>query len=58
MTEKELLTIERRCDSTTRGPWKSLIENRDHEAGDSFIMTGVIDARIFGAMKKEKIFIL
>lgn len=40
MTELELKEIEERCDKTTKGPWKSYIEGRDHTSGESFIMTG------------------
>jgi len=39
MTEKELQEIENRCNNATKGPWKSMIEGRDHTSGDSFIMT-------------------
>lgn len=46
MTEKELQEIEERCNKTTVGPWKSMIEGRDHNSGDSFIMTGKEDIYI------------
>lgn len=39
MTDKELEEIEDRCNKATKGPWKSMIEGRDHTSGDSFIMT-------------------
>ena len=39
MTEEELKEIENRCNKATKGPWKSMIEGRDHTSGDSFIMT-------------------
>ncbi len=41
MTEEELIEIENRCKAATEGAWKSYVEGRDHESGDSFIMTGV-----------------
>jgi hypothetical protein len=41
MTEIEITEIEKRCNKATRGPWISMIEGRDHESGDSFIMTGI-----------------
>lgn len=41
MTEQELIEIEKRCNSTTKGLWKSYIEGRDHTSGDNFIMTGI-----------------
>ena len=40
ITEEELNQIEKRCMSTTSGPWKSYIEGRDHTSGSHFIMTG------------------
>ncbi|WP_435624761.1 hypothetical protein [Flagellimonas sp.] len=46
MTEKELQEIEDRCNNATKGPWKSMIEGRDHTSGDSFIMTGGEDIYI------------
>lgn len=41
MIERELKIIEDRCNSATKGPWRSYIEGRDHESGDNFIMTGI-----------------
>lgn len=46
MTEKELQEIEKRCNKTTVGPWKPMIEVRDHNSGGSFIMTGKEDIYI------------
>nr|WP_315218588.1 hypothetical protein [uncultured Flavobacterium sp.] len=43
MTDNEIKEIEDRCKLTTPGPWKSLVEGRDIESGDSFIMTGISD---------------
>jgi hypothetical protein len=40
ITEHDLNQIESRVNAAQAGPWKSFIENRDHESGDSFIMTG------------------
>ena len=40
MTEEEIFEIEDRWSRTQSGPWKAYIENRDHESGNSFIMTG------------------
>lgn len=39
LTDDELYEIEERCNKATKGPWKSYIEGRDHESGDSFIQT-------------------
>ncbi len=46
MSEEELKRIEERCNKSTKGPWKSMIERRDHTSGDSFIMTGGADIYI------------
>ncbi|MBD1364289.1 hypothetical protein IDJ77_10760 [Mucilaginibacter sp. ZT4R22] len=40
ISEEQLKEIELRCNMAQRGPWKSYIEDRDHESGNSFIMTG------------------
>ena len=40
MTDEEIKEIEIRCENAQKGPWKALIENRDHESGCDFIMTG------------------
>jgi hypothetical protein len=44
MTDQELKEIESRCNAASPGPWKSFVEGRDHESGDSFIMTGIANA--------------
>ena len=43
MTESELNEIEKRLNNSSRGPWKSMIEGRDHSSGDDFIMTGITE---------------
>lgn len=40
MTDHELKEIESRRNAAS---WEPLIEDRDHQSGDSFIMTGVAD---------------
>ena len=45
ITNEELDKIDYRCTQTQNGPWKAYIENRDHESGNSFIMTGEGDSR-------------
>jgi hypothetical protein len=45
MTRDEIALIEGRCDRASQGPWKSMVEGRDHWGGSSFIMTGPPDAR-------------
>jgi hypothetical protein len=41
----ELDAIERRSSAATPGPWRAMVEGRDHMSGDSFIMTGGTGAR-------------
>lgn len=45
ITPEELAEIQARCDRARPGPWKSMIEGRDHTSGSSFIMVGPPDAR-------------
>ncbi len=40
MTYEELEVIRLRCEAATSGPWRSFVENRDHNSGSNFIMTG------------------
>jgi hypothetical protein len=40
LDDAELEAIRRRCNAATPGPWKSMIEGRDHTSGNSFIITG------------------
>jgi hypothetical protein len=58
MTDEELSAIELRCSKATKGPWKSFVEDRDHESGDSFIMTGIEDGEdIWSKKRGEDIYI-
>ena len=62
LTSAELEKIRKRCDAATPGPWRSFVEGRDHTSGNSFIMTGVGDARgddieLFGATVADQDFI-
>ena len=41
MTDSELNEIEKKLSKAKKGSWKSMIEGRDHNSGDSFIMTGI-----------------
>jgi hypothetical protein len=45
ITEQELQAIQERCDRASTGPWRSLVEGRDHTSGSSFIMTGPPERR-------------
>ena len=40
VTDEELGAIKARLDAATAGPWRSMVEGRDHTSGSSFIMTG------------------
>lgn len=41
MTDSELNEIGKRLSKASKGPWKSMMEGRDHTSGDGFIMTGI-----------------
>lgn len=47
--DEQLRVIERRCSLATPGPWRSLIEGRDHTSGSSFIQTAGEDIYLHGA---------
>jgi len=58
MTEIEIKEIEDRYKMASPGPWKSLIEGRDVESGDSFIMTGVAEGEdIWSEKRGEDIYL-
>ena len=63
ITDKELDEIEFRANSAQPGPWKAFIEDRDHESGSSFIMTGEegksrgVDIELLGATDADYDFI-
>jgi hypothetical protein len=58
LTDEELNEIEERCTNATKGPWTSFIEGRDHESGDSFIMTGVdLNLNIWEDSRGEDLYI-
>jgi hypothetical protein len=40
LTKKELEDLKELLRTATAGPWKSMVEGRDHDSGESFIMTG------------------
>jgi hypothetical protein len=40
LTERDLEEIRVRAEAATPGPWKYMLEGRDHTSGDSFIKTG------------------
>jgi hypothetical protein len=57
ITENELLEIEALWNSTTKGPWKSYIEDRDQLSGESFILTDGDDIYLTGAIDADQDFI-
>ena len=40
LTDRDLDEIRARYKAATPGPWKYMVEGRDHTSGDSFIMRG------------------
>ena len=52
MTDSEIKEIEDRCKLATPGPWKSIVEGRDIESADSFIMTGISDGEDIWSSKR------
>lgn len=60
--DSELEEIRHRCDNATPGPWRSLVEGRNHTSGSSFIMTGDpgnrgSDIELIGATTADQDFI-
>ena len=45
LSDSDLDSILARANAATAGPWKSMLEGRDHTSGSSFIMTGGEGAR-------------
>lgn len=45
LSAQELDEIQARCDQASLGPWKAMIEGRDHTSGSSFIRVGPPSAR-------------
>ena len=45
LSAQRLAEIESRQAAATPGPWRSMVEGRDHRSGDSFLMTGGDDHR-------------
>jgi hypothetical protein len=40
ISEEDLTAIRARLDAAAPGPWRSMVEGRDHTSGDNFIMIG------------------
>jgi hypothetical protein len=45
ISDAELDEIEARALAATAGPWRSMVEGRDHTSGSHFIMTGEGESR-------------
>jgi hypothetical protein len=54
---ESLSEIEVRSSRAMPGPWKSYIEGRDHQSGDSFIRTTAKDIYLTGASPDDQDFI-
>ena len=46
LTDEELDAMTARVEATTPGPWTASFEGRDHDSGDSLILTGTQDIYI------------
>ena len=57
MTDDELRQILARCEAATPGPWRSFVEGRDHESGDSFIQTAGEDIYLSGGTLADQDFV-
>lgn len=62
ITDQELQAIQQRYERASPGPWRSMIEGRDHTSGSSFIMTGRSESRgsdieLSGATTEDQDFI-
>jgi len=57
ITDADLARIDLLVHCATRGPWKSYVEGRDHEAGSDFIKTPIGDIELSGATVADQDFI-
>ena len=57
MNDDELKQILARCEAATPGPWRSFVEGRDHESGDSFIQTAGEDIYLSGGTLADQDFV-
>ncbi|WP_252728594.1 hypothetical protein [Acinetobacter sp. Ac_3412] len=57
LSRESLEQILDNCSKTTKGPWISYVEGRDHESGSNFIMTGDDDIELTGATIADQDFI-
>ena len=45
LSDELLSELEQLCARVDPGPWRAMVEGRDHEAGESFIAVGPLDDR-------------
>jgi hypothetical protein len=45
MTDEEIDELRQLCERAAPGPWRAMVEGRDHTSGDSFIMVGTVADR-------------
>jgi hypothetical protein len=45
ISDEQLKTLRKLADGASPPPWQSMIEGRDHQAGDNFVMIGREDDR-------------
>jgi hypothetical protein len=45
ISDAELCAMQQRAEAASKGPWRSFIEDRDHECGSDFIQIGSDDDR-------------
>ena len=57
LTREELQQILQRCEAATPSPWRSYVEGRDHDSGDSFIKAPGRDIYLSGASLADQDFI-
>lgn len=57
LTNDQLKTLEELHSETTKGPWESWVEGRDHDSGSNFIRTSGDDIELTGASQVDQDFI-
>jgi len=58
MKDKELEEIRNRVKVATAKPWRAFIEGREHDSGESFIMTGIKEGEnIWNAWRGNDIYL-
>jgi hypothetical protein len=54
ISEDDLSLLEQLHSEATPGPWRSMVEGRDHDSGSSFIMTKGEDIYLTGATDTDQ----